>query len=91
MQLDGHYVLLVIIIPTMIPYSPRALAKISTMSIDTKVAGACAWVFAVPDPMTPTESPQNKLLKPTVSPAAKKANPVNSAGWNVFKLMKTVG
>lgn len=57
--------------PIMTPKSPRALPKIWTMSMLTKVEGVCAWARAVPEPMHPTESPQHRLLIPTTKPMPK--------------------
>jgi len=54
---------------TMTPNRPIALPKISTIRILTNRAGSCASASAAPDPTMPTQIPQNRLEKPTVSPA----------------------
>ena len=55
------------------PYSPRALPKISTMSIFIKVPFCAASTRAAPDPMIPTQIPQVRLVRPQMNPAAKTA------------------
>jgi hypothetical protein len=57
----------------MTPNNPRALPKISIMRILTKVEGVWASAKAQPDPVTPTQTPQNKFERPTERPAPKRA------------------
>lgn len=57
----------------MTPNRPRALPKISIISIFTNVDGVWASARAQPDPVTPTHTPQNKLESPTEMPAPKMA------------------
>lgn len=61
--------LLLMIMPIMSPYRPKAEAKISIISMDTKVSGFWACVLTVPEPITPTDMPHDKLLTPTTRPA----------------------
>jgi hypothetical protein len=58
-------------IPMITPYKPKALPKISTISILTKVDGVWACARAVLEPTTPTETPQTRFENPTISPDAK--------------------
>lgn len=67
---DKNKIFFTIIIATIRPNNPMALAKISTIRILTKSAGFAASARAAPDPTMPTAKPQAKLHKPTVSPAA---------------------
>merc|ERR1719321_74848 len=62
-------------IPTMTPKRPRALPKISTMSIFTKSSGLWASPRAQPLPETPTQIPQKRLESPTERPTAKRQYP----------------
>ena len=57
--------------PTITPNSPRALPKISIIRIFTNVDGVYASDNAHPAPVTPTQTPQNKLERPTERPAPK--------------------
>ena len=66
-------------IPTITPNKPRALPKISIIRIFTNVEGVCASAKAHPDPVTPTQTPQNKLERPTDTPAPNRANAVYRA------------
>lgn len=61
---------LTIIMATISPNKPIALAKISTIRIFTKSTGLAASAKAAPEPTIPTAIPQTKLLNPTVRPAA---------------------
>lgn len=63
------------IMPTITPKRPRALPKISTIRILTKVDGVWASASAQPAPTTPTQIPQNRFERPTDKPAPKIANP----------------
>ena len=56
-------------IATITPYRPRALPKISTISIFMKVPCWAASVIAAPDPIIPTQIPHARLVKPEVRPA----------------------
>ena len=58
-------------IATMTPYRPKALPKISTISIFMKVPFWLASVRAAPAPIYPTHIPQAKLVNPTITPAVK--------------------
>ena len=58
-------------IPMMTPYRPIAVAKISTMSIFMKVPFWLASVRAAPEPTTPTEMPDVRLVRPTMAPDQK--------------------
>lgn len=53
---------------TITPNRPIAEAKISMMRILTKSEGLAASANAAPEPTTPTQTPQKRLHKPTVSP-----------------------
>ena len=55
----------------MTPNRPRALPKISIIRILTKVEGVYASERAAPAPVTPTQTPQTKLERPTEIPAPK--------------------
>ncbi len=66
-------------IPTMIPNIPMADPNISTMSILTKVSGEWASAMAQPDPVIPTQIPQNRLQNPTERPVVNIAYPANWA------------
>ena len=55
--------------PIMTPNRPRALPKISTMRIFTKVLGVCESARAHPLPVTPTHTPQKRFESPTEIPA----------------------
>ena len=59
--------------PIITPNSPKALPKISIIKILTKVEGVCASARAAPDPVTPTQIPQQRLDNPTANPAQKRA------------------
>ena len=63
-------------IPIITPNRPRALPKISIIKILTKVDGVCASANAAPDPVTPTQIPQQRLETPTARPPANKAYPL---------------
>ena len=63
-------------IPMMTPKRPRALPKISTIRIFTKVAGVWASAKAQPEPVTPTHTPQKRFDKPTERPEPKRAKPL---------------
>ena len=63
---------------TMIPKRPKADPKISIMSILTKVEGVWESERAQPAPETPTHTPQNRLERPTESPAPKMAKDLES-------------
>lgn len=65
--------------PMITPNNPKALPKISMMRILTKVDGVCASARAAPEPVTPTQIPQQRLERPTARPAPNKAYPLNSA------------
>lgn len=65
--------------PMMTPKSPRALPKISTMRILTNVEGVCASARAQPDPVTPTQTPQNRFERPTERPLPKRAKDLYKA------------
>jgi hypothetical protein len=66
-------------IPMITPNKPRALPKISTMRILTKVDGVCASARAQPEPVTPTHTPQKRLERPTERPLPKRANDLYKA------------
>lgn len=53
------------------PNKPMALAKISIIKILTKSEPFAASVKAAPEPIIPTQTPQNRFTKPTVTPAPK--------------------
>lgn len=72
-------------IPTITPNSPRALPKISIIRILTNVAGVWASARAQPAPVTPTQTPQNKLERPTERPAPKMANALYKAYISLAK------
>uniref|UniRef100_A0A1B0BL69 Uncharacterized protein n=1 Tax=Glossina palpalis gambiensis TaxID=67801 RepID=A0A1B0BL69_9MUSC len=55
--------------PTIKPKRPIAEPKISTIKIFTNKIEFAASARAAPEPTTPTETPQNKLTKPTAKPA----------------------
>uniref|UniRef100_A0A1B0A8P1 Uncharacterized protein n=1 Tax=Glossina pallidipes TaxID=7398 RepID=A0A1B0A8P1_GLOPL len=55
--------------PTIKPKRPIAEPKISTIKIFTNKTEFAASAKAAPEPTTPTETPQNKLTKPTAKPA----------------------
>lgn len=65
--------------PMMTPKRPRALPKISTMRIFTKVEGVWASARAHPEPVTPTHTPQNKFERPTERPEPNRAKDLNRA------------
>ena len=56
---------------TMTPYNPRALPKISTISIFMNEPLCCASRRAAPDPIMPTAIPVARFVMPTRSPAEK--------------------
>jgi len=56
-------------IETIKPNKPIALAKISMIRIRTNNDEFWASAKAAPEPTRPTQTPQNKLHKPTVKPA----------------------
>jgi len=51
------------IMPTITPNNPSALPKISIIRILTKSVPFCASASAHPEPVIPTQMPQNKLLR----------------------------
>lgn len=51
------------------PNRPIALANISMIRIRTNNDEFCASAKAAPDPTRPTQTPQNRLHKPTLKPA----------------------
>ena len=59
--------------PIMTPNRPSALPKISTIKIFTNVEGVCASASAQPEPVTPTQTPQNRFERPTERPLPKRA------------------
>lgn len=63
----------------MTPKRPKALPKISTIRIFTKVEGVCASARAHPEPVTPTQTPQNRFESPTERPAPNMAKALKSA------------
>jgi len=84
------------IIPTIIPNKPKALPKISMISIFTNVSGVWASARAHPEPVIPTHTlyifilfqikinyPQNKLDNPTDKPTENKLYALNDA-YNNF-------
>ena len=65
--------------PIMTPNNPRALPKISTIRIFTKVEGVCASARAHPEPVTPTHTPQKRFERPTERPLPKRAKDLYKA------------
>ena len=54
---------------TITPNRPKAYPNISIISTFTNVDGVYESANAQPDPLTPTQTPQNKFDKPTERPA----------------------
>lgn len=65
--------------PIMTPKRPRALPKISTIRIFTKVEGVCASARAQPEPVTPTQTPQKRFERPTERPLPNRAKDLYKA------------
>lgn len=59
-------------------HSPNTLPKISTTRILTNNVGSAASARAAVAPVMPTDTPQNRLHIPTVSPAQKMENPAET-------------
>lgn len=55
----------------MTPNKPRADPKISIINIETNNEAFCASAIAHDEPTIPTQTPQNKLERPTVNPEVK--------------------
>ena len=55
-------------IPTITPYNPKALPKISIISIFINDPLAYVSTRAAPEPIIPTQIPHAKLVKPTMNP-----------------------
>ncbi|KAH3661080.1 hypothetical protein OGATHE_005413 [Ogataea polymorpha] len=60
----------------MSPKSPKTEPKISMTRIFTNKLESAASEIAAVDPVTPTATPQMRLLRPTVSPAQNNEYPV---------------
>ena len=75
-----------IMIDTMTPNSPKALPKISTISIFMKVPFYYASTKAAEAPIYPTHKPQARLTNPAVTPAPQTAYAFFLVWWNISYL-----
>lgn len=74
------------IMPTMIPKSPRAEPKISMIRILTNMRGSCASDRAQAEPTTPTQIPQKKVGKADSDASPEKAVSAKVHVWTSFAL-----